>query len=147
MLAIPPHLQINTNASVLDQEKDPFAVDPNEERHVGSSTVWLKSLSYMIEIQEQLELVDYKGDEMGLVNVEVLPCDKKGKVLKPDDVPWVDKPSELVGKDAHFLFKLTSGRGLPKKFTVSHTTEFIQQNWSICSYDYIFTGIYIAHLS
>ena len=33
----------------------------------------------MIEVKEQLELVDYKGDEVGLVNVEILPCDKKGR--------------------------------------------------------------------
>ena len=43
----------------------------------------------------------------------------KGKELKPDDVPWVDRPEDLIGQEAHFLFKVASGRGLPKKFTVS----------------------------
>ena len=42
-----------------------------------------------------------------------------GKEYTEKDDVWVDDPSELVGKDLHFVFKIPSARGLPAKYTVS----------------------------
>ena len=33
----------------------------------------------MIETKEQLEILDYGGEEEGLLNVELAPCNAKGK--------------------------------------------------------------------
>ena len=54
------------------QEKDPFVDDYEAEFHIGSVKVWLKSLAYMIEMKEQLEITNFSGQEVGLLNVSVL---------------------------------------------------------------------------
>lgn len=105
----------------VSQDKDPFEEDPNAETHIGSVKVWLKSLAYLIEIKEQLEVTDFKGQEVGLLNLELVPCDKKGKEYKDTDDIFVDDPQELVGKDIYFNVKLQSARGLPKKYTDIYT--------------------------
>ena len=81
--------------------------------------VWLKSLGYLLEVREQLEITDFKGQDVGLLNVELLPCDRKGRVYKEDDDVWVENPSDLIGRDLHFIVKISSARGLPSKYTVS----------------------------
>lgn len=46
--------------------------DYEAEFHIGSVKVWLKSLAYMIEMKEQLEITNFSGQEVGLLNVSVL---------------------------------------------------------------------------
>ncbi|CAH1773103.1 unnamed protein product [Owenia fusiformis] len=101
----------------LPAEKDPFEEDPNAETHIGSVKAWLKSLSYQIEMDEQLEITDFKGTEVGLLNFEIRPCDKKGKEYTEADDIFVDDPKALVGRDVYFNVKITKALGLPKKFT------------------------------
>ncbi|XP_046565118.1 LOW QUALITY PROTEIN: kinesin-like protein KIF28P [Haliotis rubra] len=97
------------------KERDPFEDDYEAEFHIGSVKLWLQSLGYLIDIEEQLEVTDFKGQEVGLLNVVVSPCDKKGKPLKEDT--YVDNPLELKGKDLSFNLQINSARGLPNKFT------------------------------
>jgi len=101
----------------LDEGRDPFVEDPKADVHVGTVKLWLQSLSYHIDMVEQVQITDYRGAEVGVVNVEILPCNKKGKEYTEKDDVWVDDPAELVGRDLHFLIKITSARGLPAKFT------------------------------
>ena len=49
--------------------------------------------------------------------IEVAPCNKKGKEYTEKDDKFVDSPDELIGKDLHFLFKIVNCRGLPNKYT------------------------------
>ncbi|CAD5119498.1 DgyrCDS8102 [Dimorphilus gyrociliatus] len=100
----------------VDKSRDPFAEDEDAEVHVGSVKVWTQSLSYVLDAKEQLEILDFKGNEIGKINIELLPCNKKGKVLTDKDDIWVDKPEDLIGKDLHFIFKILSARGLPSRF-------------------------------
>ncbi|XP_052091437.1 kinesin-like protein KIF28 [Mytilus californianus] len=102
----------------LPAEKDPFLDDPNAEFHIGSVKVWLQSIAYMIDTKEQLEVTDFKGNEVGLLNLEVVPCDKSGKkeITEDDDV-FIESPDELVGKELNFNVKLLGCKGLPNKFT------------------------------
>ena len=101
------------------QENDPFEEDPNAEVHVGTVKIWLQSLAYHIDMEEQLQITDYRGSEVGLMNIAIMPCNKKGKEYSEKDDVWVDDPAELVGRDLFFNFKIDSARGLPAKFTVS----------------------------
>ncbi len=80
--------------------------------------VWLQSLAYYVELREQLEITDYKGKQVGLVNVEMIPCNKKGKEFAEADDMFVNDPQALVGKDVHFVVKVNSARGLPSRYTV-----------------------------
>ena len=53
-----------------------------------------------------------------LSQVEIIPCDKSGKDFTENDDVFVEQPMDLVGKEINFKVKVTSARGLPKKFTV-----------------------------
>ena len=66
---------------ITTQEEDPFEEDVNREVHIGSVKVWLQSLSFLIEAKEQLEIIDYRGEEVGRINIELVPCDAKGKSM------------------------------------------------------------------
>ena len=33
----------------------------------------------MVEIKEQLSIVDFRGTEVGMINVEINPCSAQGK--------------------------------------------------------------------
>lgn len=101
----------------LPAEKDPFVDDYEAEFHIGSVKVWLKSLAYMIELKEQLEITNFSGREVGLLNVEAIPCDEKGKEYTDADDMFVDDPEQLQGKNLQFLMKIVSARGLPNRFT------------------------------
>jgi len=54
------------------------------------------------------------------MNLEVAPCNKKGREYTEADDKFVDSPDELVGKDVHFIFKIINCRGLPNKYTDVH---------------------------
>ena len=56
---------------------------------------------------------------MGLLNVEIIPCNNKGKEYTEADDKFVDSPQQLIGQEIHFLLKILSARGLPNKYTVS----------------------------
>merc|ERR1712226_793895 len=97
----------------LPKEKDPFWEDPSAEVLIGQVHVFLQSLAYMIELEENLTITDYKGAEQGHLAVSMYPCKADGKDIGDD---YVDDPSELVGKQFHFKLKISNARGLPKKF-------------------------------
>ncbi|KAK2143188.1 hypothetical protein LSH36_870g00010 [Paralvinella palmiformis] len=103
--------------SNIPPERDPFQEDFDAECHIGSVKVWLQSLAYMIELKEQLEITDFKGEEVGLLNVECVPCDKKGKEFTEKDDVWLENPQDIEGKSLHFVVKIVSARGLPNRYT------------------------------
>jgi len=101
----------------LPEDNDPFKEDVNTEVNIGSVQVFLQPIAYMVEMKEQLEVTDLKGNKIGLMNIEVAPCNKKGREYTEKDDKFVDSPDELIGKDVHFLFKIINCRGLPNKYT------------------------------
>ena len=52
------------------QEEDPFWEDPCSFIHVGSSHIYLQSLAYMMEIDENLQITDHRGIEKGIFVIE-----------------------------------------------------------------------------
>ena len=44
-------------------------MDPKEDVHVGSFKVYLQSLAYNIELVEQLDIIDYQSEQIGVCNV------------------------------------------------------------------------------
>uniref|UniRef100_T1ISP8 Kinesin-like protein n=1 Tax=Strigamia maritima TaxID=126957 RepID=T1ISP8_STRMM len=52
-------------------ENDPFAESPDTEVHIGSVQVFLQPIAYMIELKDQLRITDYKGNEVGVLNIEI----------------------------------------------------------------------------
>ncbi len=107
------------NFSINNKDRDPFLEDPNTECHIGTVQVYLQSLAFMVELKEQLSITDYSGTEVGIMNVEIVPCDEVGNEYDERDDVYVDSPQELIGKAIHFVVKINGCRGLPSRFTVS----------------------------
>ena len=61
-------------------------------------------------MKEQLEVTDLKGNKIGIMNVEVAPCDEKGREYTEADDKFVDSPDDLVGKNVSFIFKIQNCR-------------------------------------
>lgn len=101
----------------LPKEKDPFDEDYNTEFHIGSVKVWMQPLAFRIESKEQLEITNYSAQDVGLLNVEVIPCDDAGKEYTESDNMFCENSQELMGKNVSFVFKIVSARGLPARFT------------------------------
>ncbi|RWS14549.1 kinesin-like protein KIF28P, partial [Dinothrombium tinctorium] len=101
----------------LPEDRDPFVEDANTVSRIGCVQVFLQPLAFMVELKEQLEIIDYKGKEVGLINLEFVPCASNGKEFTELDDTFVDSPSELIGKDVHFVIKINNCRGLPSRFT------------------------------
>ena len=53
----------------LPEDNDPFKEDVNTEVNIGSVQVFLQPIAYMVEMKEQLEVTDLKGNKIGLMNV------------------------------------------------------------------------------
>jgi len=101
--------------SNVDKEKDPFWEPADAEILLGTVHVYLSSLGYKIELEENLAISDYKGTELGHLKVEIEPCNKDGSVLDDDD--FLEEPSEMIGGDLNFKVKIPSARGLPQKIS------------------------------
>jgi len=98
----------------VPKEKDPFWEAPDSEVLIGSVHLYLQSLAYKIELDENLAITDYKGNEQGHLQVKILPCEKNGNECDEDD--FVEDPKELIGQSLHCKVHITGARGLPKKF-------------------------------
>ena len=53
----------------VPEEKDPFCEDLNQEVLIGQVQVFLQPIAYMVEMKEQLEIIDFKGNKIGVMNV------------------------------------------------------------------------------
>lgn len=73
----------------------------------------------MVELKEQLSITDFTGTEVGIINVEVVPCNELGDEYDERDDVYVDNPHELIGKTIYFVVKINCCRGLPSRFTVT----------------------------
>ncbi|KAK2174001.1 hypothetical protein NP493_836g01049 [Ridgeia piscesae] len=98
-------------------EDDPFEEDDDTEVLVGSVKVWLGSLAYSIDIREQLDITDYRGNKVGQLNIELVPCSAKGREFTDSDDVWIEGPDELVGKDFHFVVRIKNALGLPERYS------------------------------
>ncbi|XP_067143109.1 kinesin-like protein KIF28 [Centruroides vittatus] len=100
----------------LPDEQDPFTEDSEVEVMIGCVQVFLQPLAYRVEIKEQLEIIEYRGAEVGIMNIEIVPCSSTGKEYTESDDMFIDDPKDLIGKEFHFVVKILSCNGLPARF-------------------------------
>ena len=93
--------------------------DLQTECLIGTSQLYLQPLAYLVEIKEQLSVTDHTGQDIGIINLEVIPCNEYGNEYEEQDDAYVDSPQELLGRPLCFLVKIIGCRGLPAKYTVS----------------------------
>lgn len=92
--------------------------DLETESMIGTAQLYLQPLAYMVEIKEHLSVNDYTGQEIGVIHVEVIPCDDQGNEYQEQDDVYVETPQELLGQSFSFVIKIIGCRGLPNKYTV-----------------------------
>ncbi|KAI6188028.1 putative tRNA N6-adenosine threonylcarbamoyltransferase [Aphelenchoides besseyi] len=96
----------------LTREKDPFLESPDSSVEVGTVTVFLRSLAYLVEQDEQYPILDVQGSESGQLSVALTPCNSNGKEILGE---FVEDPKELVGKNLGFKVKILAALGLPRR--------------------------------
>jgi hypothetical protein len=97
--------------------QNPFTEPMNIPQRVGSTSVFLKSLAYGMEMRSQLEVTDFRGNELCLLAVELAPCDQKGREFDDNYRVWVENPKDLINKDFYFKLKIQNAMGMPPRFT------------------------------
>eukprot|EP00729_Bicosta_minor_P015103 gene15103-21261_t len=82
------------------------------------------SLTYNIEFDEKVNIVDYKGRNEGQLHFSVYPCTEEGAHLDEDDVN--EEPDNLVGQQMFLEMKAHSAQGVKKtnKMKVVYTDPF-----------------------
>ncbi|PIK46734.1 putative kinesin-like protein KIF28P [Apostichopus japonicus] len=104
----------------LPDEKDPFTESPDTQVQIGSAHVYLQSLAYLIETKESALINNYQGQEQGLLDIELVPCDDKGKELSEADDIFVEDPKDLIGRSLNFVIKIPGATGIPNKYKDVH---------------------------
>ncbi|XP_064614056.1 kinesin-like protein KIF28P [Liolophura sinensis] len=95
----------------LPKEKDPFWEPADAEILIGTVHLYLQSLAYLIELEDNLVISDYKGNEKGRLMVAAIPCTPKWQEIKDD---FVEDPKELLKmKQLNILLKIQAAKGLP----------------------------------
>ena len=73
-------------------------------------------------IAEKIGIFDLRGVQMGLIEVEIVPCDKNGQEFQDIDDFFIDDPNQLIGEVIYLRLTIVGCRGLPVKY------EVIQRN-------------------
>ena len=97
------YLEGDASVSRAKKEDDPFW-EPTDEVYLGISNFFIQSLSYCMDFEEKAFIIDYKGQEIGTVYINVVPCTKDGDAL--GETAYLDNPRMLLTKP--FFFKVKS---------------------------------------
>jgi len=91
---------------------------------LGCATCFLDSLTYNIEFDEKVNIVDYKGRNEGQLHFSVYPCTEAGAHLDEDDVN--EEPENLIGQPMYLEMKAHSAQGVKKtnKMKVVYTDPY-----------------------
>ncbi|BFY98671.1 hypothetical protein BsWGS_01711 [Bradybaena similaris] len=98
----------------VPKEKDPFWQPHTTPVLIGIAHIYLKSISHLIDMDDSLIIMDFKGKETGHLLIELIPCDGKWNALK--DEHFLEHPIELMGRPLYFEFKIKGARGIPANF-------------------------------
>ncbi|VDK53767.1 unnamed protein product [Anisakis simplex] len=96
----------------VPKERDPFYEPPESDVLIGFSTVYLQSLAYLVEHEEQLPIFDFDGQDLGRLDVAIIPSTTAGKDILGE---YVEDPIELVGKNLSFKVRIHAAVGLPRR--------------------------------
>uniref|UniRef100_A0AC35FQ69 Kinesin-like protein unc-104 n=1 Tax=Panagrolaimus sp. PS1159 TaxID=55785 RepID=A0AC35FQ69_9BILA len=103
----------------LPPERDPFYEPPDSSIILGHATMFLQSLAYMVEAEEQLPIVDFNGTDLGQLSVSLVPCSSSGKEIMGE---YLETPNELLNKNLGIKIKILAAMGLPRRIDKSWCT-------------------------
>ncbi|XP_078336846.1 kinesin-like protein KIF28 isoform X12 [Crassostrea virginica] len=113
------------DVSNIPKEQDPFW-EPTEDVLIGTSNLFLQSLSYCLDFMDTLNISDYKGQEEGQLKVKLEPCDNKGKPI--DEEAFVDDPHELLNKPYHFKLTVETANIHKSRFSKGILVKYSVKN-------------------
>ncbi|OXA50577.1 Kinesin-like protein KIF28P [Folsomia candida] len=88
----------------------------NTEVTIGHGLLSLKPLAYLIQFQDEIEILDYLTlKTIGSIKVEVVPCNEYFEELKNVHSFLIDS-SDLLAKPLHFILKIGTAESLSSKF-------------------------------
>eukprot|EP00741_Cyanophora_paradoxa_P015133 tig00020848_g14604.t1 len=90
-------------------ESDPF-IDVIDEVPIGTAEVYLQSLFYLIDIDDTVPIVDYKGKHEGDLTIEIKFADERGQAREVKAPSFSDA---FLGKRLDLLVRVKSARGIP----------------------------------
>ncbi|CAD5214440.1 unnamed protein product [Bursaphelenchus okinawaensis] len=96
----------------LPRDKDPFYESTDSSVDVGTVTVFLRSLAFLVEVEENYPITDIQGSETGQLSVALTPCNANGKEILGE---FVEDPTELIGQNLGFKVKILTGLNLPRR--------------------------------
>eukprot|EP01064_Diplonema_japonicum_P004406 TRINITY_DN1286_c2_g4_i2.p1 TRINITY_DN1286_c2_g4~~TRINITY_DN1286_c2_g4_i2.p1 ORF type:complete len:931 (+),score=161.76 TRINITY_DN1286_c2_g4_i2:62-2854(+) len=85
-----------------------------EDQLIGEADVWLQSLGNMLEVETAAVIMDPSAGAQGRIQIALSPLDSKGNEGPWDDPeledldPFVDAPSELIGKEISWKVKINN---------------------------------------
>ena len=92
---------------------------PDTPTQIGTAAIFPKSFAYMVANKGDFKIVNFFGNQAGKINVDILPCDKTGRVLTDKDGIVITNPEkDLLNKMVHFTIKINGIRGLDEKYEV-----------------------------
>ncbi|XP_048830514.1 kinesin-like protein KIF28P [Brienomyrus brachyistius] len=97
------------DGSAPPRDEDPFW-DPLEPLHLGSAHLWLQSLAFRLQLEEQVEMLGPEGTEEAVLQLQMVPCSPAGLPLGEDGI-LID-PSELLGRRLDFQLVLEQCAGI-----------------------------------
>lgn len=100
-------LEGDIDVQQIPVEEDPFW-EPVEDALIGTASIFLQSLSFVLDFEDHLTVTNFKGQEEGSLTVSISPCASNGRVL--GEQYYVENPQELIGQPYNFkvrIFKLT----------------------------------------
>lgn len=98
----------------LAKDNDPFYEDPETTPVVvGGLQLFLESLAYLVDMDDTLQISDYRGQSAGHCEVVLYPVDPTGKAIKE---AYIENPNELLNKPLNFEVMIKNIKGLHKRF-------------------------------
>ena len=67
---------------------------------IGISNFFIQSLGYCMDFEEKAFIIDYKGNQVGTLFINVVPCAPNGDPL--GETAYMDEPKLLLGKPYFF---------------------------------------------
>jgi hypothetical protein len=96
---------------------DPFNESPDTPTQVGTAVVFPKSFAYLISQKVDAKIIDFRGKEVGLLNIEIHPCQADGKLItEKDNLTIKDPKVDLLNKSVNFIVKINAVKNLNQIF-------------------------------
>ncbi|UJR22741.1 hypothetical protein I4U23_025773 [Adineta vaga] len=117
----------------IAKEDDPFW-EPVEDVLIGTANVFVQSLAYLLDFDDEVAIVDYKGLEHGRFSVNLNPCLSNGQIVTEEH--FIDQPDELLNKPYHFKVTMNYieinderyNKGLRIRHKIFNENEFSETN-------------------